>query len=145
MFREAERRAQWHVGWSDARAAPTVSVVYRVRHRLGGGGHSTTPRGGEEVRYGAYGDSSESDAAADAAAYVGVKELRLHELEDFQSALVLVQTVGDADEQAMVEDFIRQYHLALRVLEVLSRLRDAGHFSYQGSECRFKYALNGGE
>ena len=39
---------------------------------------------------------------------------------------------------------ISRYHLALRVLEILSRLRDAGHFSYQGEVCRFQYSLNGG-
>lgn len=30
------------------------------------------------------------------------------------------------------------------MLELLGKLRDAGHFSYQGTECRFMYPLNGG-
>jgi len=120
MFHDEERRACWSIGWTVDHPQPTISVEYKVRrHRRDRDGN-------------------------DAFDYTHTKRLQLHELEDFQSSLVLVQTVGTLDEQAMIETFLRQYHLALRVLDAMVHLRDGGHFDYQSASCEAVYSLNGG-
>jgi len=115
MFRDPERGALWNVGWTDTDQTPTVSIEYQVRRR---------------------------QVAGDGTG-VAVKTLKLHELEDFQSSLILVQTsISDLREILMVEEFIQQYHIAQRALQVWVQLRDAGHFNYQHAVCQSQYALS---